>query len=321
MPFKPSTNDHLKNAVRLYYYEETIALNRYGEISEWDVSLITDMSALFSSKKKFNQNISKWDVSNVTNMSGMFERCHNFNKSLDNWDVSNVTNMMFMFFECRNFNQPLNNWNVSNVSHMANMFTGCKNFNQPLNKWNITNVTKCKDMFYKCDNYDYPVVMHHSIPQFKGLIKTKSILNNLLKNPYTHKEKNTIINSIMNTSLINCIYTAKSKLLIVQQYKNMFKGYNMPYKIVNYDMLCILEYFGIKMKETIDYDRFNNKLLFNLVLDKKNTIVTDLIKHIKKTDKNRYDNLEKNLNMIFRYMISKNINVMIYDDNILLSEN
>ena len=49
-----------------------VALSTYGHISAWDVSLITDMSYLFSNKITFNDNISNWDVSNVTNMSNMF---------------------------------------------------------------------------------------------------------------------------------------------------------------------------------------------------------------------------------------------------------
>jgi surface protein len=43
--------------------------------------------------KSFNGDLSNWKVSNVTDMSGMFERAGSFNGDLSNWDVSNVTNM------------------------------------------------------------------------------------------------------------------------------------------------------------------------------------------------------------------------------------
>ena len=42
-----------------------------GDISNWDVSSVTDMSDMFS-ESQFNGDISNWDVSNVTNMIGMF---------------------------------------------------------------------------------------------------------------------------------------------------------------------------------------------------------------------------------------------------------
>ena len=43
----------------------------FVDISVWDVSVI-DMSRMFDTASNFNQDISNWDVSNVTNISGMF---------------------------------------------------------------------------------------------------------------------------------------------------------------------------------------------------------------------------------------------------------
>jgi hypothetical protein len=40
----------------------------YGQIEDWDTSLVTDMSALFRFKTTFNANIAAWDVSKVTKM-------------------------------------------------------------------------------------------------------------------------------------------------------------------------------------------------------------------------------------------------------------
>ncbi len=105
-------------------------------------------------------NISNWDVSRVTNMSRLFFRDHlfldnNFNETL-NWDVSNVRNMDFLFDMCHNFNNggvPLN-WNVSNVESMNYMFNSCSRFNQPLvtnnNPWDVSNVKSMHFMFANC---------------------------------------------------------------------------------------------------------------------------------------------------------------------------
>ena len=43
-----------------------------GDISEWDVSGVTDMSGMFAFAIPFNGDISEWDVSGVTDMSEMF---------------------------------------------------------------------------------------------------------------------------------------------------------------------------------------------------------------------------------------------------------
>ena len=57
---------------------------------------ITNMEVLFSGSTQFNGDISNWDVSNVTDMSGMFLGLK-FNGDISNWDVSSVTNMEVMF--------------------------------------------------------------------------------------------------------------------------------------------------------------------------------------------------------------------------------
>ena len=124
------TNEELRTAVDLWCKYKEECLPKYGHISYWDVSKITDMSFLFKDKN-FNEDISKWDVSNVTNMMGMFLGVESFNQHINNWDVSNVTNMDYMFSFTSSFNQPLNMWNVSNDNWLGYMFFDAISFNQP----------------------------------------------------------------------------------------------------------------------------------------------------------------------------------------------
>jgi len=75
-----------------------------------DTSLITDMSYLFSEESglnKFNGNISQWNVSNVKNMEAMFEKSK-FNQDISNWNMSNVKDMSFMFYNSE-FNKDIGN--------------------------------------------------------------------------------------------------------------------------------------------------------------------------------------------------------------------
>ena len=95
--FKPITKDELKEAVDLWCDDKEEALSRYGNISIWDTSLITDMSELFNEAVDFNDNINNWNVSNVTDMVHMFSEASSFNQPLDSWDVSSVTDMGEMF--------------------------------------------------------------------------------------------------------------------------------------------------------------------------------------------------------------------------------
>ena len=88
----------------------------------------------------FNQDISNWDVSNVTNMSEMFLNADEFNQDISSWDVSKVTDMRAMFYRKGSFfsdifgrsafNADISSWNVSSVRNMASMFYGSNSFNQ-----------------------------------------------------------------------------------------------------------------------------------------------------------------------------------------------
>ena len=48
------------------------AIDKYGEIGDWHVSSVTDMSRLFENMRDFDENISSWDTSNVADMNRMF---------------------------------------------------------------------------------------------------------------------------------------------------------------------------------------------------------------------------------------------------------
>ena len=125
---------------------------KYIDISDWDVSSVTNMLSMFyrCNKLKSVGDISYWDVSNVTNMAYMFTGCVNFNQNISRWNVSRVTDMSYMFFGCVNFNQNISSWDVSKVKDMCAMFKFCKSFNQDLSKWNVSNVRQHVYMFEVC---------------------------------------------------------------------------------------------------------------------------------------------------------------------------
>ena len=107
---------------KLFYHENFEEIN--FDVSNWNVSNVTNMNHMFIFCENFDCDLSKWDVSNVKDMGSTFDNCHNFKgKGLENWDVSNVANMRHMFYSCINFNYDLSNWNVSKVENMSNMFS------------------------------------------------------------------------------------------------------------------------------------------------------------------------------------------------------
>ena len=124
-----------------------------GQLNNWDVSTITNMSEVFSASS-FNGAIGDWDVSAVTDMSYMFQYAVAFNQSLASWDVSAVTDMSSMFAEASAFNQSLASWDVSAVTDMSDMFRGASVFDQSLASWDVSAVTDMSDMFRGASVFD-----------------------------------------------------------------------------------------------------------------------------------------------------------------------
>jgi hypothetical protein len=70
----------------------------------------------------FNQPLNNWDVSMVTDMSFMFSGAILFNYPLEFWNVSSVTDMMGMFRSTSVFNQDISNWCVEQIATLPNDF-------------------------------------------------------------------------------------------------------------------------------------------------------------------------------------------------------
>lgn len=122
--FKPKSKEELKTALFDWMHHNEKALNLYGHVSSWDVSLITDMSYLFfwNVWSLFNDNINDWDVSNVKNMKSMFKGCYRYNQPMDKWNTKNVEDMSYMFRFCRSFKQNINMWDTSKLQQSCDMF-------------------------------------------------------------------------------------------------------------------------------------------------------------------------------------------------------
>ena len=120
------------------------------DISNWNVSGVTDMAAMFLACVAFNQDIGSWNVGEVTDMGNMFRLCITFNQDISSWNVAKVTNMADMFHNCTYFNQDIGSWNVGEVTNMESMFRVNNVFNQNLNSWNVAKVTDMQAMFRSC---------------------------------------------------------------------------------------------------------------------------------------------------------------------------
>eukprot|EP00212_Chloropicon_laureae_P009529 CAMPEP_0197492578 /NCGR_PEP_ID=MMETSP1311-20131121/11466_1 /TAXON_ID=464262 /ORGANISM="Genus nov. species nov., Strain RCC856" /LENGTH=171 /DNA_ID=CAMNT_0043037577 /DNA_START=42 /DNA_END=553 /DNA_ORIENTATION=+ len=121
---KTRTDRDIRIAVYLWKEQPGFARARFGHISDWDVSRVTNMTELFRVKwvedtgylnekdLLFNEDLSKWDTGNVTDMQRMFDGASSFTSDLSKWQTGNVADMSVMFGGASSFTSDLSKWDT-----------------------------------------------------------------------------------------------------------------------------------------------------------------------------------------------------------------
>jgi surface protein len=114
------TDENFQQAIALWFENKEQCRFRFGHISGWNSSRVTNMGFAFCGRSYFNEDISRWNVGRVTNMRFMFYEAYKFNQDIGQWDVSSVTNMEGIFNGASHFNRDIGQWNVSSVMFNGN---------------------------------------------------------------------------------------------------------------------------------------------------------------------------------------------------------
>ena len=165
--FKPLTRQLLVREIRRAIAEHGDTAN----LNYIDTSLITNMRYLFSDSMggfhDFNGDISEWDVSAVTQMQYMFKGNSVFNGDISNWNVSAVTNMKYMFYGATSFNQNISKWDVSQVTEMSYMFYEASSFTGILDDWKVNKkITSYSKIYHRGFRSDLTSKYHYRLNMF-----------------------------------------------------------------------------------------------------------------------------------------------------------
>lgn len=93
-------------------------------------------STQFAQASAFNGNISSWNVSSITDMSAMFLEASTFNVDLSRWAPTSLKNAESMFLFASSFQQNLCSWakRVPSKATVSGIFSasGCNNTEDPV---------------------------------------------------------------------------------------------------------------------------------------------------------------------------------------------
>jgi surface protein len=140
-----------------FFFANCTGLTTIDKINDWDVSTITNMSAMFFTCTSFNQSLNGWNVSNVTTFSSMFDFAQLFNGNISSWNTIGATDMSFMFFSAIAFNQNIGVWDVSNVTTFNSMLTFAVAFNQNIGGWDMASATNINSMLQSCTSFNQDI--------------------------------------------------------------------------------------------------------------------------------------------------------------------
>ena len=196
-----TSNAHIENLTR------GLSINNFNNISDWDVSNVSNMQAAFRDNTSFDQNIGSWDVSSVTSTESMFHNAAAFNQNINSWNLSSAINVTTMFYKATSFNQPLNSWNMSSVTNTSSMFRDAIAFDQPIGNWNVSNVTSMSFMFAS-DSSSSPTIFNQDISSWD--VSNVTIMMKIFTHNHYFNQNINSWNTSSLTSLLWAFYDARA---------------------------------------------------------------------------------------------------------------
>jgi len=106
-----------------FFGESDLTNLEYVDVSDWDVSQISEMDGIFGRAKSLEEivGLDTWDLSTITNIGNMFEECTNLvSLDLSTWDVSNVSKIADFCYHCDSLKTViLDNWDLASFAPYA----------------------------------------------------------------------------------------------------------------------------------------------------------------------------------------------------------
>jgi len=128
-------------------------------INDWDVSLLKNFTAVFSSERnpaaaEFNEDLNRWDTSNAETMWGLFQNARAFNGNIAAWQTARVETMDLIFDGALSFNGDISRWQTGSVKRFYGAFRGASSFNSSIAGWDVSSAQTGERMFLNCESFN-----------------------------------------------------------------------------------------------------------------------------------------------------------------------
>lgn len=151
------------------------------DISEMNMTGVTNVSHLLNGATIFNQNIDALDFSSVTSVVSMIANTTKFNQPLNclknakiaawdgfaqnaiafnqpiTFDVTNASNWSGIFSGASSFNQPVGQLDSSNCITLARFLQNARSFNQTVSTLNVSKVISVASMFSGASSFNQDI--------------------------------------------------------------------------------------------------------------------------------------------------------------------
>ena len=235
------------------------------DISHFDLSLVVDMSYMFSGCA----NLEIVDISNLkapllTNMDFMFNGCMKLKSiNLENFKMGSLKTMKSMFSECGSLKMiDISSFNTSLVTNMKKLFYGCSSLTYiDASEFNTSLVTDMSFMFGGCTSLKYIDISNFNFESIQSTDNMFDGNDNLLYiNLYNIKSSySDIINSYLNK---NTNLTVCQKEIIIPRddiNKNKCCYFNLERGICENQNYIIIKYGkDVKYNSGFGIDTYND---------------------------------------------------------------
>lgn len=210
--YRPTSNEELRHII----IQKTLKDSTYIDLSDIDVTNVTDMTRLFQNTELVYIDLSSWDTSNVTNMSSMFYGCNELRKvNMRGLNTSNVFDMSYMFWGCGQLNDVigLENLDGKQIKNLTCMFRDCKKLEEvDLSGFN-SSPRSVGSMFYGCTQLKSVKMgnVKGTDLAFSTLSPVEYIFNKCKKLEYVELSKSLNTAIVLNRDPSLCKYVLKNK--------------------------------------------------------------------------------------------------------------